>query len=623
MKNIFLSILTLTLFITAIHLSAQSNQLVHARVEAMMKEKLRNIDVQQLIDWVQNHPGTPLPEHLLPGSGGTVVSERNSDTVIGSNPEAESEVHAAINPADSNNIIVAAIVQDPTNFTAPLDIPVRYTKNFGQSWQTSSIQFNPNTGGLAFTAGGGDPVLAFEKTGKAWLSWLVLSLDFFNDPPVSLSLYASSSTNKGQTWSTPALIDKGEIAAEVLTGGVGSGELVDKQWMAVDQTSLPTAGNLYVSYTKFTIIDSVTSTAQILLKKKAANVNNFNAAPVQVHTNTYGIVQFSSIDVDDLGRVHVSFFAGNSGTDMGLYHAVSTDGGTSFSPEVKITSLWFPGLVEEAVTDSIPGIATDRLYPCPHIAAGKTPGALFVTWTGNGLPPALAAGFDVWVAKSTDNGATWSAPTAINPGSSATAQQYYSSIAVNEDGEICLSYYDRTDDPNGLLTDYVVAYSFDEGNTFTAANKVTSSPTDFEVVGDLNGEFGIGEYTQVVCTPNIAIPVWSDGRTNDGNIEIYAAFLPISSQISPITEWGAVTNLISVTAPNPNKGVVSLAVNVEQPTPITIRVFSADGRQVVVDQSKKTAVQGTRNFRFEVKPGVYFCQVETDFGTVVKKVVVE
>ena len=623
MKNIYLTILTIILCITAIALSAQSNHLVNARVEAMMKEKLRKINVQELINWVQNHPGEPLPGHLLSGSNQVVVSERDADTVIGSNPEAESEVHAAINPADSSNIIVAAIVQDPANFTAPLDIPVRYTKNFGQSWQTSSIQFNPNGGGLSFTLGGGDPVVAFEKNGKAWLSWLILSLDFVNDPPVSITLYASSSTNKGQTWSTPVQIDKGALTTEVITGGAGAGSLVDKQWMAVDQTALPTAGNLYVSYTKFTIIDSVNSTAQILLKKKAANVNNFNAAAVQVHTNNYGIVQFSSIDVDDLGRVHVSFFAGNSGTDMGLYHTVSTDGGATFSPEVKISSLWFPGLVEETVTDSIPGIATDRLYPCPHIAAGKTPGTLFAAWTANGLPPALTAGFDVWFAKSTDNGATWSVPTAINPGTNVAAQQYYSSISVNSDGEICLSYYDRSDDPNGLLTDYVVTYSFDEGNTFTTAHKVTSTPADFEVIGDLNGEFGIGEYTQVVCTPNIAIPVWSDGRTNDGNIEIYAAFLPISNQISPITEWGPVSNNISVTAPNPVKGALSFIVHLEKSSPISVNVFSVDGRQMAMEHSEKAAVPGAHHFRFEVKPGVYFCQINTDYGTVVKKVVVE
>jgi hypothetical protein len=587
----------------------------------MMEEKLRGFNLEAAKAWAMEHPNTPIPPQVWQ-TGEQGVQERNADQLVSGNAEAESEVHAAINPADSANLIVAGIVQDPTNFTAPLNIPVRYTKDFGQTWATSSIDFNGNASALAFTAGGGDPVIAFDKSGNAYLSWLVLTLDFLADPPVTLALYASKSTNKGQTWSTPTLIDKGEVDASVLAGGAGTGDLVDKQWMVVDQTSGPNEGNLYVSYTRFEIIDSVTSTAQILFKKKPKNSTAFSANPVQVNTNDYGIVQFSSIVVDEAGAIHVAFFGGNSASSMALYHSVSTDGGATFSAENKISNVYFPRLVGLDSNDTIPGISKDRLYPCPHLAVGKTPGTLYCTWTSNGLINALTSGFDVWFTKSVNGGANWGTAKKINAGSDPAAHQFYSSIFVNSAGTVCLSYYDRTDDPTGLNTDYVLATSTNEGLTFSTAVKASSTPSDFGQIGALNAGFGIGEYTQVVATPHFAIPVWADGRTNDGNIELYAAFIPISGA-SGTYEWGSITDALEVKVPNPTKQAISLMIDLKKASTLNIQIFDMQGKLIHSEAQQTIQPAGSLQRRYPVVAGTYACKVETAFGAVVRKVVVE
>jgi hypothetical protein len=620
MKKITLCLLAL--LPVTFSLVAQNRNPSRVAAHRTLEEKLRGYDVPAAYQWMVEHPGEQLPGHLWTMIDTDATTSRDADQLVSGNAQAESEVHAAINPIDSNNIIVAAIVQDAANALSPLNVPVHYTKNFGQTWQNAAVQFNPIPGALP--AGGGDPVIAFDKSGKAYLSWLVLTLNLLSTPPVKLTLYNSTSTNGGQSWGTPVKIDEGAISLEVLLGEAGTGTLVDKQWMATDQSTTAHEGNLYVSYTKIDIIDSLTANTNIFLKRKPKSSNTFSANPVQLNTNTYGIIQFSSIAVDQEGGIHVSFFAGNSTFDMGVYHTLSTDGGLTFSVEKKIAPAYFPGYLNTAVTpDTISGISSDRLYPCPHIATGKTPGYIYAVWTANGKTTQLTAGYDIWFSKSNNNGLTWSAATTINPGTDETAEQFYPSIAVTSDGVVCVSYYDRTGDPNGSSTNYVVACSFDEGDSFQSAITASTTPSDFGAIGELNGGFGIGEYTQVVCAPHTAIPVWSDGRTNDGNIEIYAAFLPVNNGSVTTHEWGVVSSLFDVVAPTPSKGNVVVNIDLKKASKVSIQIFANNGKLIACETGTNPQNEGSHNFRFDLKPGVYFCNITTDFGVKIKKVVVE
>ncbi|MBN1447599.1 MAG: T9SS type A sorting domain-containing protein, partial [Bacteroidetes bacterium] len=45
------------------------------------------------------------------------------------------------------------------------------------------------------------------------------------------------------------------------------------------------------------------------------------------------------------------------------------------------------------------------------------------------------------------------------------------------------------------------------------------------------GRFGIGDYDKALSTSFYAIPIWSDGRSNNGDMNVYAAFVPIDHVI--------------------------------------------------------------------------------------------
>jgi hypothetical protein len=606
--------------------SQQAPQNMPARraIEHLLEEKMRGFDVAAVLEWTNNHPGQALPQNLdalLENS--TSSSDRDDETVVSGNGEAESEVHAAINPTDSANIIVSGIIQDPSSATNPINIPIRRTTNFGQTWQTSSVQFSPVSSPFAVVAGGGDPVIAFDKSGKAYVSWLVLLLDFTADEPFILSLYSSSSTNKGQTWSTPVLVDQGSTSFEVLLGGNGTGSFVDKQWMDVDRSSGPNEGALYVTYTRFNIIDSANIETQILLKKKNKTSNTFEDA-VQVHTNLYAFAQFSSIDVDEQGEVHVLFFAGNEADDLALYHTVSTDGGASFSAEQKIANAFYPKYIDPGVaSDTIAGVSGNRLYPCPHLQAGKAPGTLFATWSANGSTSQNLPNFDVLFSKSTDNGATWSLPVSVNAGAPNNADQFYPALHVNSQGVIGLGYYDRSEAPGTTLTNYVVTYSDDSGESFRPSQIVTLEPSDFQYIGQANDGFGIGEYTQVVATPNYLIPVWADGRSNDGNIDLYAAFVPMNDIVG-VHQGGSLSPDLTVTAVQPAQRQVLLQIELLKAGVATVSVWDAQGKLVQETTANAAPVTGTFNFASQpLAPGAYFCRVRTEWGFRTVKVVVQ
>lgn len=77
----------------------------------------------------------------------------SQDLIVKNDATPESEVHAAINPTDTANIIVGAI----SGFSygnSPGNLSIYYTQDFGDSWQKNSFHGTP----LNYM-GAGDPVL--------------------------------------------------------------------------------------------------------------------------------------------------------------------------------------------------------------------------------------------------------------------------------------------------------------------------------------------------------------------------------------------------------------------------------------------------------------------------------
>lgn len=594
------------------------NQLIRKSLQNKMK--MTEADMHQGMELLRNHsPQTNA------ASTDQALRTRAADNAISESAETESEIHAAINPTDSNNIIVAAMKFDGENILSTLTFPIYYTNDFGQTWKLSTFNGANDLTGFTLIVGGGDPIIVFDDKGVAYLSWLTLSIGL--DFKIKAQLHWAVSRDGGASWKRQeSLLDAGEL--QDITASAGF--LPDKEWLASDLYSEQHKGNVYVAYA---YLNSIDTSYNIFVKTKRSNSETFSAA-VDVTPEEIAFAQFTSIDVDAQGTVHL-MFAGATIEDevLSLYHTKSTDGGLSFSDPIKISSLHLqcfpPGSDENC---GIVGIDPNRVYPCPHLrvdrSGSETNGNLYAVWTADGITNQKTEGLDVYFSKSEDGGKTWTSPIILNNNGDAKTHQFFPSLAVNDLGNVVITWYDRRDDVDNLMTQYYMTISKDGGNTFEQDFSVSSEASDFSVIGQANGNFGVGEYTQVVATNGYALPFWADGRTNDGNIEIFTTLIPLGEgQTTDVDDVISVSSPLQVAAvfPNPAKDIATLDLELQQPLDLQIKLFSNDGKVVRVYPSQNLPSGGHR-LKLDVRgiaAGQYWVVIRSATGIKAKSLIVK
>lgn len=538
------------------------------------------------------------------------VQAGEKESVVSNDDEVESEVHAAINPTDTNNIIVSPINQASTGLTCP----IYYTRDFGKTWNKSDFVTTPHVVNTT-VLGGGDPIIVFDDSGKAYMSWIHLYAIGGNFATLYVGMYWAYSTDGGETWTreTNGAIGHGKIAEEFF----------DKQWMVVDRTNSPYRGTLYTA-----LYHPKQDGIEIAVAVKPANSASFNPVLSTVSSSDFALVQFAQADVDPQGNLHVTFFGSKNNQDYALWHSISTDGGKMFSTPAKITDTHVPRFSADEKTPNITGISNDRFYPCPQFVIDKSntasQGNLYMTWTANGIQTRGADGLDIYFSRSTDNGKTWSTPTVINDDPKGSGlHQFYPSMIVNDKGILTVTWYDRRNDANNAETHYYMTHSLNGGISFTKNTQVSTTPSNFSYIGRRNNRFGIGEYTQVVTTDNYAIPVWADGRANNGQIDIYAAFMPIQAggattveSVAAISEHIAMHDL----TPNPAEQNTAVRFTTDQRATMQLHVTDIRGEEALpVVETTVDAGEHVLNLDIStLASGSYYVHLHTPFGKLMK-----
>lgn len=633
--NMRLCCTLVALFLASCSISVAQESTVSARESARefyretIREKIRfdlnRLDVIPTVGEIRDaHRREMLDEK------GAVLA--GSDLLVSDDARPESEVHAAVNPTDSANIVVSPI----RSTSGGLTCPIYYTKDFGQSWHKSNFLNLPPQSN-AQVIGGGDPVFAFDEDGHLYFTWINLYITGNNDSTYAAIFWADSDDG-GETWEFDA-------SRTVVIDGVNAGapfgiyqlpRFSDKQWMAVDRTDGPHRNRLYIAYVELQVLTGV---GQIVLRRLLPESDNVIDISIPVSNNSFTTVQFASLDVDYKSNVHVTFFGFRQGTGWGLWHSVSSNGGESFSDPTLVSKVRtgqerFGGQNSEVIT----GIANDRLYPCPHIGIDNSEsehkGNLYAVWTALGVDNNEGKGFDIYFSRfenynNPEITGSWAEPIIVND-DGLNGDQFYPSITVSSEGVVVVTWYDKRDAGNSHQTHYYMAYSFDGGKTFTKNIQVTSQATDFRTIGRSNGDFGIGEYTQVLATSGYAIPVWADGRSGDGNMDIYAGFFPITPVPSSVPDRVASVETglnVGEVSPNPVVGEsTSLNVQLQRAAVLSVEVVDVNGKRVQSIITEKPFASGSHQIAIPVGallPGTYFCRLQTERGSAVRKMIVE
>ena len=348
----------------------------------------------------------------------------------------------------------------------------------------------------SFPEGLGNPGVAFDLKNVAYITAAKSSASGAGVVAIQ------KSANQGSTWTT--------IRAAVIAA---LGGLVDKPWMAIDDTAAsPRANAIYISSTQF---NAAGTQSEIFVAHSTNGGNTFTNVAASPISTLPKVVQFSNLAAAADGTVYVAWLSctangptGNcGGTKANLLFAKSTDGGATWSRQAVMASAQLaPDACSCAFYGSLPN-TSEPMSDIPVLAVDNTPGSrggtiyvAYYTWTGQFM--------QVNVISSSDGGAMWSAPAHPAPPSD-THDQFFPWISVSATSKAGVTWLDRRNDPANLLYESFSGNSSD-GVHFSNL-QLASEPSN-----PLNDGFGgtfLGDLAGNVWTQKTLYTTWPDTRT--------------------------------------------------------------------------------------------------------------
>ena len=417
---------------------------------------------------------------------------------------AEVEPYLAVNPLDSNNMI-GVWQQDRWSNGSARGLLSAASFDGGQTWTRQPLPFS-RCGGGTFGNGGDyaratDPWVTFSPDGTAHA--MSLSTNGVSFQPGSVNaMLASRSTDRGRSWSAPATLIRD-----------GAGFFNDKNTITADPFD---PALVYAVWDRLVAGDAGGPT----YFARSSN-GGFTWEPARAIYDPGAASQtIGNVIVVLPSGVLVNLFtrldrAPGGTTSAHLDVIRSADKGLSWSAPSRIADLLAIGARDPQTNTAV----RDGAVLAQIAVAGS--GQLFVVWQdarfNNGALDAIA------IARSTDGGVSWSAPSRVSTAAGVAA--FTPSVHVRADGVVGVTYYDfrsNTADPATLPTDYWLARSSDGGVTW--AETRVSSPFDLSIAPNAGGLF-LGDYQALKSRGGVFVPFFI--KTNNGDFnnrtDVFAA----------------------------------------------------------------------------------------------------
>lgn len=385
----------------------------------------------------------------------------------------------------------------------------------------------------------------------------------------------------------------------------------DKEWIAVDRTN----NNLYVTWTQFDDYGTsdTSKKSNILFSKSIDNGHSWSVA------QRINKVSGDCIDSDNTvegampavgpnGEVYVSW-AGPEG----LVFDKSTDGGNTW-----LDNDIFVSDIPDGWDYDIPGISRCNGLPITDcdVSGGIYNGNIYINWSDqrNGLNNT-----DVWLAKSTDGGSTWSSPIKVN-NDNGQHHQFLTWMDIDQsNGYIYFVFYDRRDHLDNN-TDVYIAISKDGGQTFEN-HKISESP--FIPVTSVF----FGDYCNISVDNGIVRPIWT--RFDSQNqLSVWTAIinpgtlLSAKSGVDNNEKFG--TNIY----PNPSNDIVYFSFKLKNASKVKLEVFDQKGSHIttLIDGEMYSAgmhIEHISTSKLQLNAGVYQFRFTSDNQSIVKSFVLK
>ena len=504
--------------------------------------------LKEVYEWLKTHqdmlPGTP--EEPVPPPLDKVATVGSNLRISGAQTSPRSESDVRINFWNNQKVIGAS-----NNISGSGTQAQFYSSDGGATWGQTSL---PLASGDAFNS---DPTVDWTSDGTAWSMTMGI-----NSAGTTLKVRSYKSTTGGQTWTLDNTVS-------------GTQTNTDKEQLWVDHSATsPSKDNIYVCWHNGN---------PAFVNRRTGPAGSWGS-PIQVSgAETTGTAIGCDVKTNSDGTAFVFF--PDTGSSK-IYYVKSTNGGTSWSAPATVATTF------DSYDIGVPSFASRRalIYATGGAYKSASRNDVFVAFvdqtgvTGCNAPAnepgsnaASTCKTRIWVARSTDGGATWSKQMINNQASKN--DQFNPWLAVDETtGTVSVMYYDTVNDPNRLQTDVYYQSSTDEGATWSTPVKVTTARTDETSAGADSGN-QYGDYNGLSGYAGKFFPSWTDRRSGSAE-EIWTAAvqdgaatpdftISASPGATTIVQGNAGTSTISTAVSGGFNAAIALAAS-GQPTGTTV-----------------------------------------------------
>jgi hypothetical protein len=441
----------------------------------------------------------------------------------------QNETAVAVNPKNPQQLVAAAVTyfEDETKgCRSPADkdeidsstIALYGSKDGGVSWEYHCAPWPAKVAGGLVSADqwyGDDPSVAWDAEGNAYAAYMLVSWAYGSTLKLSSAIVVARSSDAGSTWAPWSVVvndittlhpfhEKPKIAIDTSTEG---------------SSSHP--GRVYVTWSQDHVqqvawSDDGTAWKQTSFSSPAPDHMGGNVA-----AGPDGVVYLV------WNKIHPVNEKGQASAPDSLWFSKSVDGGTQWSPAVKIFAhdrgsleeYYLPMAQDYWWVNTYASIDVDRNVDSPYF------NRVYLAWTDVTSPccPKSPYGpLDVYTSYSADGGDSWSSPLEVS--NEVDDAAFFPWIAVDQsDGTVHTAWYDTRIDPaSGEETQVYTARSSDGGVSFEKNLLLTDGGSQFEKPAsssNLNSRTNLdavttqyGDYLGIAAANRRMAAVWTDGR---------------------------------------------------------------------------------------------------------------
>jgi len=399
----------------------------------------------------------------------TNAGDGDTDNNDGGSFRQGNEPVSVIDPTDPDTIVAGWNDYCQTDLGAGWQ-GFGYSRDGGETWVNSFVPGYPadtSTEGMASPLFGthteaGDPIAAFDKAGNLFVG----GISFNRANAINGDVFVATYGLADQTNGYPVDYLRTRVVGKGTPSRNFWGIFQDKPMLEVDRTDSDNEGNVYVCWSRFTGAGQ-----NKIYFSRSTDMGDTFSRPMQLTVHGFtGSVQGCDIAVEGDGDVYVTFRTFNDSSVPGanaLFFVRSTDGGASFSTPKKIrnitpynpldgsrdcgdgaelcpTGFVFARVPLEPRSTADQNAETNGVYLVYNEVAADS---IVPSGTSYNSAGAGKVGRSVvYVVASTDDGANWGPPVAVEPSLADPGHQFFPDIdALN--GTLAVVWQDSRSDP--------------------------------------------------------------------------------------------------------------------------------------------------------------------------------